>query len=213
MKKAFTLVEMLLVIVVFGVGILTVLYGITQTLRIQDSTEMMIDSSFFAREGIELMYALRDANYAKSQPRNCVFKDVNIENTTTLNQKDEKNPYCSAFFTGGDVLKLSLPPKDDSTYIVASVGPALTDFETNFNNYQLVYCIGVSDFYYGYSGDNVDNKNCQTTRYARYILIKSLKDGQTILPSDNILKIESHVLYRKGGFTGESIMESFIGNY
>ncbi|MDR2191197.1 MAG: type II secretion system GspH family protein [Candidatus Peribacteria bacterium] len=77
MRKAFTLVETLIVIAVFGTGILAVLYGITQTLGNQDKIKTQITSSFLAREGIELMYHLRDSNYRKSLPRNCVFQPWN----------------------------------------------------------------------------------------------------------------------------------------
>jgi hypothetical protein len=43
--------------------------------------------------------------------------------------------------------------------------------------------------------------------------MKSVRDGETELPQDTILKIESHVLFKKGELTGEHVMESFIGNY
>jgi len=84
-KSAFTLVETLIVIAVFGTGILAVLYGITKTLANQDRANTQITSSFLAREGIELMYNLRDSNYRKKLPRNCIFEplggnDINADN-------------------------------------------------------------------------------------------------------------------------------------
>jgi hypothetical protein len=54
-----------------------VLHGVSQTLRNQDYANVQITSSFLAREGIELMFNLRDANYHKELPWNCVFKSVN----------------------------------------------------------------------------------------------------------------------------------------
>ncbi len=52
MKKfrAFTLIETLIVIVVFCIGILVVLYGLSQTLRNKDYANIQIKSAFFARE-------------------------------------------------------------------------------------------------------------------------------------------------------------------
>jgi prepilin-type N-terminal cleavage/methylation domain-containing protein len=76
MKKSFTLVETLIVIAVFGIGILAVLYGIAQTLSQQDRAKTQITSSFLAREGIELMYNLRDSNYHKELPWNCIFQVI-----------------------------------------------------------------------------------------------------------------------------------------
>jgi prepilin-type N-terminal cleavage/methylation domain-containing protein len=78
MKKAFTLVETLIVIAVFGTGILAVLYGIAQTLGQQDKAKTQITSSFLAREGIELMYNLRDSNYRKALPWNCLFQPIDV---------------------------------------------------------------------------------------------------------------------------------------
>ncbi|MDR0282784.1 MAG: type II secretion system GspH family protein [Candidatus Peribacteria bacterium] len=75
-KSAFTLIEMIIVILVFGTGILAVLYGIVQTLANQDRANTQITSSFLAREGIELMYNLRDSNYSKKLPWNCVFDPI-----------------------------------------------------------------------------------------------------------------------------------------
>jgi prepilin-type N-terminal cleavage/methylation domain-containing protein len=92
MKKAFTLVETLIVIAVFGTGILVVLYGIAQTLGQQDRAKTQITSSFLAREGIELMYHLRDSNYRKELPRNCIFQTVE---KTDLNESD----FCPFLFS------------------------------------------------------------------------------------------------------------------
>lgn len=90
-KKTFTLIETLLVIAVFGTGILAVVYGISQTLRMQYEADMMVQSSFLAREGIELMYQLRDANYAKKLPWNCLF--------IPKPQYNQEIPFCPSFFT------------------------------------------------------------------------------------------------------------------
>ncbi len=82
-KSAFTLIEMIIVILVFGTGILAVLYGIVQTLANQDRANTQITSSFLAREGIELMYNLRDSNYRKKLPRNCIFKPIKRNSNET----------------------------------------------------------------------------------------------------------------------------------
>ena len=46
------------------------------------------------------------------------------------------------------------------------------------------------------------------------MLIKWVVDeNEKFLDSDKILKIESHVLYKKWALTWEKVMETFIGNY
>ncbi len=72
----------------------------------QDRADIMVYSSFLAREGIELMYNVRDANYAKKLDRNCIFKDATVSETQFFSEKD--NPFCQGYFTGGDILMLSI---------------------------------------------------------------------------------------------------------
>ena len=64
MKKvtAFTLIEVLVVIAVFSIGILATFHWMTNTFRNEAYADTQIKSAFFAREWIELMFNLRDAN-------------------------------------------------------------------------------------------------------------------------------------------------------
>ena len=88
--KAFTLIETLIVIVVFCIGILTVLYWLSQTLRNKEYANTQIQSAFFAREWIELVFNLRDANYHKELPWNCIFE---WESSLDVEK------WCKKFFT------------------------------------------------------------------------------------------------------------------
>ena len=47
-KNAFTLIETIIAIVIFGIGILVVLFGISKTLRNQDYASTQIASSGFS---------------------------------------------------------------------------------------------------------------------------------------------------------------------
>ena len=203
MKKAFTLIETLIIIIVFGTGILVVLYGIGQTIAQQDRAKTQITSSFLAREGIELMYNLRDSNYHKALPRNCIFQTVHKSDFT-------ESDFCSSLFSSWTVLKLAMG--SGNAYFHVETGTLSEDFEENFSNFQLFYRTGdiawTQGFQYGYTGNGGT-----PLRYARYVLINALYDGETPLPESTLLKIESHVLFNKGGLTGEHVMESFIGNY
>ena len=141
MKKAFTLIETLIVIAVFATGILSVLYGMSQTLGQSDRAKTQITSSFLAREGIELMYNLRDSNYRKKLPRNCLF--ARQENTPTIQidaqgkEIQEGNPYCNGFFTSGTVLQLAMGTGQNHLFI--KTGSLNAEFDTNFETFQLFY--------------------------------------------------------------------------
>jgi prepilin-type N-terminal cleavage/methylation domain-containing protein len=98
-RSAFTLIETLIVIAVFATGILAVLYGMAQTLGNQDKAKTQINAAFFAREGIELMYHLRDSNYRKQLPRNCIFQKADSNVSIQMQGGQEiTNPFCAGRF-------------------------------------------------------------------------------------------------------------------
>jgi hypothetical protein len=83
------------------------------------------------------------------------------------------------------------------------------DFEKTFETFQLFYQTWAENrfsFTYTWFGG-------QPLRYARYLTIEQIKDENAVLPSDKLLKISSHVLFKKSGLTGDTVMESFIWNY
>ena len=90
--KAFTLIETLIVIVIFCIWILTVLIWLSQTIRNKEHANTQIKSAFFAREWIELIFNLRDANYHKELPWNCIFKPITIDPNKVYDE--DKNPFC-----------------------------------------------------------------------------------------------------------------------
>jgi hypothetical protein len=78
------------------------------------------------------MYHLRDSNYRKQLPRNCVFR--RFDNPEEMSIED--NPFCPAFFESGMVLALEM---DRDAYVTASTGSLSDSFEENFQRFQLFY--------------------------------------------------------------------------
>jgi len=72
-KSAFTLIEVMIAITVFAIGVLAVLRLITQNLVTLDITQSRTTATFLAKEGIELVYNMRDSNLQKSLPWDCVL--------------------------------------------------------------------------------------------------------------------------------------------
>lgn len=64
-KKAFTLIEVLIAITVFSVGVLAVLNLIMNNLSTLDKVQTKITATLLAKEGIELAYNIRDSNLQK----------------------------------------------------------------------------------------------------------------------------------------------------
>jgi prepilin-type N-terminal cleavage/methylation domain-containing protein len=205
--KAFTLIETLIVIVVFCIGILTVLYWLSQTLRNKEYANTQIQSAFFAREWIELMFNLRDANYHKELPWNCIFE-----------WKDSLDPEygCIKFFEPNQVLKLDIGDNDKYIKIIDVSDTSKIwdlkkdeDFEKTFEAYQIYKHTQDNGTTFVY---NHDSNNGEETWFARYIVIKGVDSDEWEI-NDKLLKIESHVLYKKWIFKWEKVMETFIGNY
>ena len=213
MKKytAFTLIETLIAIVVFWIGILAVLHGLFQTIRNQEYANMQIKSAFLAREWIELMFNLRDANYRKELEWNCIFKNTEISDFKEYDENE--NPFCSGYFWSWDdnILKIWIWSGE---YIQVETGILSDDFDANFSWFQIYFHTWdvLNDstwFRYDYTWDAGE-----ATRFARYLLITWVvaEDGE-IIDTDKLLKIESHVLYKKWYLTWKKVMETFIGNY
>lgn len=211
--KAFTLIETIIAISVFCIGILAALTWITKTLRNQDYANTQIKSAFFAREWIELMFNLRDANYRKELPWNCIFKEAIITSDSDIEETQLDKEFCDWYFWSwwNNILKIGLSHDD---YIYVETWSLEDDFETNFNNFQIYFHSSWSIiwwetwFIYDYTW-NDDEK----TRFAKYLVITGVTEWSTIIDADKLLKIESHVLYKKWALTWEKVMETFIWNY
>ena len=204
MKKfrAFTLIETLIVIVVFCIGILVVLYGLSQTLRNKDYANIQIKSAFFAREWIEMMFNLRDANYHKELPWNCVFQWY----------EQLSSDWCKSNLEPWTLLKISLWSSGEYIHVETESIDRL-DFDTIFSEYQIYFHTwnvlnNKTWFYYDYTWSEEEK-----TWFARYLVVTWVVDEWNIIDKNKLLKIESHVLYQRWALTWERVMETFIWNY
>ena len=211
MKKfrAFTLIETLIVIAVFCIGILVVLHWLSQTLRNKDYANTQIKSAFFAREWIEMVFNMRDANYHKKLPWNCIFGRVNSLGDS---YGEDDNPFCRGYLWSWDwqILKISIWSGDE--YIHIETGD-IQDFEEMFENYQIYVHAwniinGETGFYYDYTWSEREK-----TWFARYLVVTWVVDWWNLIDKSKLLKIESHVLYQRWALTWERVMETFIWNY
>ena len=210
-NKAFTLIETLIVIIVFCIGILAVLHWLSQTLRNKDYANTQIKSAFFAREWIELLFNLRDANYHKELPWNCIFNRV--ESLTSYSEN--ANPFCIrgdlSSMPDNKVLKISIWSENE--YIQVEPVELSDDFDINLEKFQIYFHTWNAinwETWFRYDYDSTDGEK---TWFARYLLITwVVVDGGT-LPKDKILKVESHVLYHRWAITWDNVMETFIWEY
>ena len=122
------------------------------------------------------------------------------------NQWEFETTICKWYFWTGKALKIWF---DSQNYLNYENFNLSENFVNNFNNSRLFLLKDNNLLRYGHSADESNTG----TYFARYILFKTVKENDNLLPSDKILKIESHVLFMKWAYTGEVVFESFIWNY
>ena len=198
-KGGFTLIEVMIAITVFSIGVLAVLNLIIHNLSTIDKVQTKITATFLAKEWIELAYNIRDTNLQKSFARDCILKPEINELETDV---------CETHFASGvegQIFQLSFDP--DKYYLVNSLSSEWTRDEI-FDANKLYYYTWNGMFWYA----NQKDQNWQETDFARYLVFTGVVENWEILPVDKILKVESHVLYRKGWYTWDIFLESFIWN-
>lgn len=198
-SKWFTLIEIIIVIGVFSIWIMAVFYLVTNNLERLDETKTRNIATFLAKEWIELIFNARDANLIKELWWDCVFTEKYI-NTPSPN-------FCEWYFASWlqwKYIQIAFEPNEYPKL----TWTGLDTFENNRLYYHSWNINWNNIFWY-----NNDSNNGQETIFSRYIVFTWVKENWQILPTDKILKLESHVLFSKWSKTGEVILESFIGNY
>ena len=210
-KSAFTLIEVIIAITVFAVGVLAVLRLITQNLVTLDKTEARTTATFLAKEWIELTYNMRDSNKAKSLPWDCIL-DPNLS-ADDFGYYDEKTVCVRSFASwteDNNILQLSFTLEG---YMYTNIVERAEDFFGLWSGNKLYYTTGYVAGTELFRYSNFPTENLEPTVFSRYISFGVVREWDKILPPNKILKVESHVLYMKGSITWEVVLESFIWNY
>jgi hypothetical protein len=188
---------------------LVVVHGLSQTLRNKDYANTQIKSAFFAREWIEMVFNLRDANYHKKLPWNCIFTPVeNLESE----YKEDVNPFCNDYLWSWSLQILKISMWSGDQYIHVETSDNIEWFTWMFEKYQIfIHTWSLYDttwFYYDYTWEDYEK-----TWFARYLVITWVDNWWELIDTKKLLKIESHVLYQRWALTWEKVMETFIWNY
>ncbi len=193
MKKSWiTLIETLVAVIIFGIWILSIISVIIQNISFMDRIKNQTMATSLAKEWIEIAYNLRDTNLLKSVVWNCAkSEDV------------QQNPDCNTKFTNDSNFKVSVNLNDYYE---------ITDTDNSReNNVLYFHTWEISEwknwFWYDYN-----TNNWTKTYFSRYIHFEALQLNWDWWSTDNekILKIESHVPYKKWAFEKEVVLESFI---
>ncbi len=202
-KKWFTLIEMMIVIAVFSVGVLAVLRMVLYNMSVMDGIETKTTATFLAKESMDLVYSLRDSNRLAWLPWNCVVNRAYQETDVDLDM------VCRDYLFSWNMdsfWQIGFDPEE-----IISVSKA--DFTSSFdkkledNALYLLSWEQLGSIVYTY------DTQWSPTIFARYVVFTGVVENGKILPMDRIVKVESHVLYRRWLTTGDVVLESFIWNY
>ncbi len=219
-NKAFTLVEMMIAIAVFSVGVLTILNLLINNLYVMNKASTRTQASFLAKEWIELVYHLRDSNVLRSYPWNCLPEQTQANSQPFSSYQRSLSPEELSVASACD--RLLWTPWNYIFDIGFSHDAHYTIYRSDKTSYDSRDEAFQENALFLKTGDNSlsnhrlymrDPSEDTFTKFARYLVVKPLIEDGSPLAAGNILKLESHVLYKNGSRTGEVIFESFIWNY
>ena len=200
-KKAFTLIEILIVIVIFWVGILAILSIMANSVKNFDTINMQTRATLLAKEGIDLAFHHRDSNLEQGYPRD-YYARIENQNKEWGNEEFLWTGWNTTFKIG-----LSVDKNQNPYYLLEKIGIWKYTADT-FDQYFKTFALELTKpkpqenitLYTYKEATETPNKG-----YARRIefaplTIKNLK----------LLKVSSHVIYKRWSFTGEVVLESFL---
>ena len=183
---------------------------------------MKIQASFLWRESIEILYNVRKGNAYKELPWNCIPKYLNTQhsNTSNNNIEDFCNGQRGSWGLLGTGVGLKIAMGTGNEFFSLKTGDITNNFETNFETFRLYELFSGDYITYVYSWECIKEEKengyslCEDTPFARYVIFKALTESWTELPTDKVVKVESHILYNNSSLlTGEEVIETILGNY
>lgn len=174
-KNWFSIIEILIWIFIFSLGLVSVYSLLSSTLRINTYNENAIIASNLAREQLEMVRNIRDNNYKKLQKFNTLNPD-----TSHYDQVLEIGKYYTIennYTTGEFPIKI-----ED---ITQWFGEWENKLNTQMKAYQLYF-----DQNHGYVLNSLWNKK---TPFYRYITVNKVEDGSGVI--HDALKITSKVIW------------------
>jgi len=188
---------------------------IVSNLAMVDKIKIKTTATILAQEGIEIVYNIRDANNDKWLPRDCVI----TSDLYDINQEDLMlgDNICSSYFASGTKTDVAFQfARDKEHYLHTKETTLSHNFIEDFTNNRLYFFTGelaeIEMFRYSHKENNPP-LGSDASPYARYITFHQIVSQDSTLPTDKIIKVESHVLTIRAGQTGEVVLESFIANY
>lgn len=192
-KKWITLIEILIWVIIFSIGIITILTVIVKNYMILDKVKIKYVSTMLAKEWIEIIYNKRDTNILRWVERNC--------------NKLNSSFSCTDYF---DIWKYYRVNPSISWYY--KIENSNIDFTSNilfFHTWDIVKTNW--SFLISWAWFNHDS-NWEKTFFSRIIWFSwvYLQADWWVWDKNKILKLNSYVFSKKWHITWEVVLESII---
>lgn len=191
-RRWITLIEVLFAVIIFWVGILSIMIMVIENISLLDRIKNQTTATSLAKEWMELVYNLRDSNLNKSVKWNC---------------RDALDPDCLERFIDSNAYK---PQININGYY--EMLPTDTNFDSNilyFHTWEIkdVYnWVLFTGFWYDYNANGGEK-----TIFSRHIYFdRAYLQNWGMADSSKLLKLESHVVYKKWATEEQVVLESFI---
>lgn len=199
--------EILIVIVIFGVGILAVLTLLTNSIWYFDTINMQTRATLLAKEGLDLTFHHRDSNILEWFPWNYYYNN---------DDNNSKEPYRQAWNTFKVSLNTNTQTDPSSIkYLSLELQDSPSQKQENESDFDQKFKTFAMDIGEDGNYEYIEAQNWEKTipnkGFARWIRFDNVKweDGNAI-NEKKILKVSSHVLYKRWATTWEVVLESLI---
>lgn len=194
----------MIALAVFGIGIVGILWLITHHLATIQRAHLETTSAILAREGMEMLYQIRNTNYLTYSQRDCLQYKKNT---------DVCEVSLGDLARNGSHLHLTRTPSHIAYETVAHT--PTNGFTTNRSNNRLHHYLNATyDYqYYAHSwliAHDIKGDPSPFARSLQFTGVQHLPDANLL--SGSIYKVQINVSYIQGAQTGKVLLESFIGN-
>lgn len=190
MKKAFTIIELIISLIIFWIWIIVVITVLNRNITLLKEVEVKTKATIIAKDQIAVFYNFRDSNNIKYQKWNFIT-------WSDFFQAWENYKVWTNLSGNKNMIEKISHPKFSNTRLYIESGTIINSVNAD------VY----TGFYYNYL-------TWKKTPFARYVNLT----GVYLKPENNvekkeIMKLNSIVLYRQWNLSGKVILESFISNW
>lgn len=193
-KRAFTIIELLISLIIFWVWLLVVLSALNRNVLLLNQIQLKTKATLLAKDRLTIFYNFRDSNNIKYRQWNYITWAV----------------WAEEFFTTWSNYKVWTVLSWNKNQIEKITDTSFDKTRFYYKTWSILNSVNkevYSGFYYTY--ENTWKK----TPFAWYISLSWVYLKPEMWWNKNIFKVYSIVKYKKSSFTGEIILESFVTNW